>query len=99
MAERTHKRMGWAITLPDVDQVTQRDLNKYMAAMRESKLGDSVTEMNNKMLWAGLKSGFVRATTPALAPEEIEAQPPALVRWFGLQINALYIEVTTIPPE
>ena len=82
----------------------RRDAARYMAAMRELKLGDSTPETHHKIVYAGLKSGVVReARVPGraepLTPKDVGDLVPKVVRWFAVKINSLYVKITAIPPE
>ena len=82
----------------------QSDVDRYMAAMRDLKLGDSLPETHHKVLHAGLKSGWVKEATvkgrsEPIKPADVRDLHPAVVKWFALRINGLYLKVTAIPPE
>jgi hypothetical protein len=104
MAPLTHPKLGASLVLMDVEAMRQRDLDKYMAAMREPKLGDSTPETDHKIVFAGLRSGVVKEARVSDRPEPLTAADvadlaPARVRWFARKINALYSQAVAIPPE
>ncbi len=88
-----HKKLGLTLTLPDGDELTQRDVERYMAEYRR------LTEADNagKVLRAAIAAGWVR--DPAMSVDMVEAMKPAAVRWYAGRVDALYAEATTIPPE
>jgi hypothetical protein len=53
------------------------------------------------MLRAALACGrkWIKDIEPALKPDEVDGLAPNKVRWFVRQIDRLYQEVTTIPPD
>jgi len=94
-----HTRLGLRLELVEAETLKQRDVERYMAAFRASKLGDSLPEYYGKTLRAALTAGWVKAIEPQMSVDDVAAQKPAVVRWFAQHVNDLYVEVTTIPPE
>jgi len=99
MAEHVHARLGLRLELIEVEALKQRDVERYMAAYRAIKIGDSLHEQNGKVLRAALASGWVKAISPPMTADDVGQQKPGIVRWFAQHIDVLYAEVTAIPPE
>lgn len=99
MAEFIHKRLGLRLVLAEAEDLRQRDVEKYMRAYRDYKLGDSAVEAHGKSLRAALRTGWVKAITPEIDEHGVGDLAPAQVRWLGQKIDALYLEATAIPPD
>ncbi len=91
-----HKRYG-VLELPDVEALTQRDLERFMAAYRARPEGNSVSEDAGKTLRAAIAAEWVIA--PAMSVDMVDGMKPAQVRWMAQAIDRLYTEATTISPE
>jgi hypothetical protein len=103
-APLTNAKLGTSLVLMDEDAMRQSDLDRYMSAMRELKLGDSTPETHHKVVYAGLKSGVVKEArvvdrAEPLTPKDVKDIHPRITRWFALHINRLYVAVTAIPPD
>lgn len=77
----------------------QRDIEKFMAAIRRSDLGESPPEHAGKVLRAAIQAGWV--IEPALKVEkdhdDVADLPPAHAFWYAAQIDAVYRECMTVP--
>ena len=97
--EHMHKRLGLRLVLPEAETLRQRDVEKYMAAFRDTKLGDSLPEYHGRTLRAALKAGWVQEIEPNIGEADVADLHPAKVKWFAEKIDRLYTEATTIPPD
>jgi hypothetical protein len=88
-----HKKLNLTLVLPDADELTQGEVERYMAEYRRLSGADNA----GKVLRAAIVAGWVRE--PDMSVDMVEAMKPAAVRWCAAQIDALYVEVITIPPE
>lgn len=77
MAEFKHGRLGLRLVLKDAAELKQRDLEKYMAAYRAQKQGDSVPEAHGKSLRAALAAGWVREIEPVITAESSPSPSPS----------------------
>ncbi len=88
-----HKKLGLTLALPDPDELTQRHVERYMECYRKRLEADNA----GKVLRSAIEAGWVKE--PAMSVDMVEGMKPAAVRWYASKIDALYAEVTTIPPE
>lgn len=78
-----------------VDELRQRDVEKFMGAVRLSPLGDSPIEYNGKVVRAAVDAGWV--VEPKLKAEDVADMLPWQAAWFARQIDKLYIAAVTVP--
>lgn len=95
-----HRHAGLGLTLVlrfAVDELRQRDVERFMAAFNRTRSGDSTPEYNGRVLRAALEAGWVEQ--PTLTPQAVDDLLPSHVAWFAKQIDALYQQASEIPPE
>lgn len=90
-----HKGLGVRAT---IKPLTQRDLENFSAAV-VSEETRTATQRRGANLRAAIKAGWFSELDPAMTAEQVADQRPAVVRLLGEWIEAIYVEVTTIPPE
>ena len=88
-----HKTLGLTLELPDPDDLTQRQIERYMECYRRRDEADNA----GKVVRAAVEAGWVKE--PDISVEMVGEMKPAVVRWYAAKIDALYAEVTAIPPE
>jgi len=88
-----HKKLNLTLLLTDGDELTQRDVERYITEYRRMPEADNA----GKVLRAAILAGWVQ--DPAMSVDMVEGMKPAAVRWYAAKIDALYAEATTIPPE
>lgn len=80
-------------------ELRQRDVERYMGELRASRLGDTATEHNGKVLRAAVVCGWV--VEPVLKVDkdrdDVADMEPWKVAAFARQIDALYVGAMTIP--
>ena len=91
-----HKKLGVRLVIRAPEDLTQADLERFGAAICADK-GLSKSEQEGANVRAGLAAGWI--LEPAWTPEQVGAQRPAVIKWIAAFVDALYKEVTTIPPE
>jgi hypothetical protein len=89
-----HKKLGLVIVLPDMEELLQRDVDRYMVEFR--KLPD-VGDYSGRVVKAAAAAGWI--CEPAMSADMVDEMKPAAVRWLAQQLNALYTDATTIPPN
>jgi hypothetical protein len=96
-----HDKLGVRILLAQADELKQRDVERLMREFNSQKGGSSQPEYDGRMLRAALACGrkWIKDIEPALKADEVDGLAPNKVRWFVRQIDRLYQEVTTIPPD
>lgn len=87
-----HKKAGWKVAFAEV---TQGMLEEYFRQYREGR-GErvSASEDYGAVVRAAVAAGWISLDT-----QDVGTLNPAYVRWLADKVNALFIEVTTIPPE
>lgn len=93
MIEKTHKTLGVSLK---VEELSQGMLELYLDEMN-GKNSLPIGKYYGEIVRAAVKVGWL--VEPAWSPEDVKTQKPAVVRWIGEQLDKLYGEATTVPPE
>jgi len=100
MEEREHKALKTRIVLKDAEELTQGDVDRFMAEFNAQAQGNSIPEDNGKTVRAALKAGWItEITEEPRTPESVDTWKPARVRWYAMQIDRVYVKARTIPNE
>ena len=80
-------------------ELRQRDVEKLMAAMRRSPLGESLAEHSGKVLRAAVECGWVVAPVWKVdaSTDDVADLPPGECRWYAAQVDQVYAESSIIP--
>jgi hypothetical protein len=85
------------------DDLTQNDVDKFMAAFAGQTQGNTPPEDNGKTLRAALAAGWVESFTAKgeaiVKPDQVDGMKPAHVRWAALQIDRVYNKAREVPNE
>ncbi|MEP7357859.1 MAG: hypothetical protein ABI847_11500 [Anaerolineales bacterium] len=80
-------------------ELRQRDVEQFMAAVRQSALGTSAVEGDGKVLRAAVACGWV--VEPVLKVDkdrdDVANMEPWKVAAFARQIDSLYVAAMTVP--
>jgi hypothetical protein len=95
--ERTieHKKLGLRAT---IKPLRQRDLESFGAAFAPESI-TTASQRRGANLRAAIRAGWFTDLQPAMTADEVGDQPPAVVRYLGEFVEAVYGEVTTVPPD
>jgi len=88
-----HKKLGAILTLKEADDLLARDVDVYLREYRKLPMGDNAVQV----VKAAVIAGWI--IEPILTAEAVDSMRTPIVRWMSQKIDALYTEVTTIPPE
>lgn len=100
MDERTHKSLNTRLVLKGAEELTQGDVDRFMAAFNAQPQGNSIPEDNGKTVRAALKAGWITEISeePHTA-ESVDGWRPSHVRWYAMQIDRMYAEARAVPNE
>ncbi len=90
-----HKKLGVHAEIKDL---RQRDLEAFGAVIAREDLG-SASQCNGANVRAAIQAGWFKDLTPAISVDQVADQSPAVIRLLGSFVEAVYREVTQIPPE
>lgn len=88
-----HKSLQVSFELPDVEQLVQRDVDRFMVAYNAQPLATDST----RTVKAALIAGWVRES--GMSIDMVDTLAPRVVRWMARQIDALYQAAIEIPGE
>lgn len=90
-----HKKLGIKAT---IKSLKQRDLEAFGAAISKEPKGSKSQDAGANVR-AAIQAGWFTELTPVMTVEQVGDQSPAVIRFLGAYVDAVYQEVTTIPPE
>lgn len=90
-----HKGLGVRAT---VKALKQRDVEVFSQVLISEEVR-TASQRRGANLRAAIQAGWFTELTPAMTVESVADQAPAVVRLLGEWIEAVYAEVTTVPPE
>lgn len=93
MIEKSHKKLELTLRAKELTQGLLEDYLTEMAGKNQLAIGKYYGEV----VRAAIKSGWM--VEPEWKIEDVPGLKPVAVRWVAEQLDKLYGEATTVPPE